>query len=174
MARSRAILIEIWNDPHFQEYTIPEKLVFLFLFTNDKATQSGVYQLTYKDVFDKTGVSKNDVKEIITKSFLKKVVYDQKNSIIGVNIYLRHNSVNKNPCNVVAGVVNDYKTTKRSTVWEGYWNHNGYLIEELVKKSKSLQNKLAEGKIVLPKPLIKAWPTLDQYINKTRVRVAQG
>ncbi len=173
MAKKRPILIQIWNDPHFQEYNISEKLVFVFLFTNDKATQSGVYQLTYKDVFDKTGVSKNDVKEIITKSFQEKVAYDSKNSIIWVKNYLRHNSVNKNPCNVISGVVNDYKTTKRSTVWDGYWDHNGYLIEELVKKSKSLQNKLAEGKILLPEPLIKTWPTLDQYINKTSLRVAQ-
>jgi len=171
MARSRAILIQIWNDPHFQEYTITEKLVFLFLFTNEKATQSGVYQLTYKDIFDKTGVSKSDVKEIITNH--KKIVYDPKNHIIWVKNYLKHNSVNKNPCNVVSAVVNDYKTTKRSPVWDGYWEHNGNLIEELIKKSASLQKKLADGKIVLPKPLIKAWPTLDQYINKTNLRVAQ-
>ncbi len=171
MAKVRPILIQIWSDPDFQDYNIQEKLVFIFIFTNDIATQSGVYQLTFKDIFDKTGVSKKDVKEIITKSFQKKVVYDSKNSVIWVKNYLRHNSINKNPCNVIRSVLNDYKATKRSHVWNGYWEHNGHLIEELIKKSCSLQKKLKDTKIILPESLIKSWPTLDQYISKTSLRV---
>ncbi len=173
MARSRPILIQIWNDPDFQEYNIQEKLVFIFIFTNEIATQSGVYQLTFKDVFDKTGVSKNDSKEIIIKSFQKKVVYDQRNSIIWVKNYLRHNCINKNPCNVIRSILIDYKATKRSSAWKGYWEYNGDLIESLVKKSCSLQKKLSDGKIVLPDSLIKTCSSLDQYINKTSLRVAQ-
>ena len=48
----------------------------------------------------------------------------------------------------------------------------GDLIEELVKKSNSLQRKLADGKIIMPDSLIKALPTLDQYIGKPSLRVA--
>lgn len=173
MAKVRPILIQIWNDPDFQEYTVSEKLVFIFIFTNDITTESGVYQLTYKDVFDKTGVPKSEVKKAILETFSKKVAYDTKNSIIWVKNYLRHNCINKNPCNVIRSVLNNFKATKRSPVWDEYWKYNGVLIEELVKKSNSLQHKLADGKIILPDSLIKALPTLDQYIDKPSLRVAE-
>ncbi len=172
MAKVRPILIQIWNDPDFQEYNIQEKLVFIFIFTNDLASESGVYQLTYKDVFDKTGVSKKEVKEIITKSFLEKAIYDPTNSFIWVKNFLKHKCVG-NPCNVIQSILNDYKATKRSPVWDGYWEYNGDLIEELIKKSKSLQWKLADGKILLPDSLIKALPSLKQYIGKCSLRVAE-
>ena len=173
MAKVRPILIQIWEDPDFQEFSIQEKLIFIFIFTNDKVTQSGVYQLTYKDVFDKTGVSKVEVKKAILETFSRKVVYDPKNSLIWVKNYLRHNSTSKNPCNVMRSVLNSYKSTKRSDIWGGYWEYNGELIDGLIKKSKSLQRKLADGKIILPESLIKSLPTLEQYISKCSLRVAE-
>jgi len=170
MAKVRPILIQIWDDPDFQEYSKEEKLVFIFLFTNKKASESGVYQLTYKDVFDNTGVPKSEVKKIIHESFAKKTVYDSKNSFIWVKNFLKHNCVG-NPCNVIQSILNDYKATKRSPVWDGYWEYNRELIEELVKKSKSLQRKLSDGKILLPETIIKTLPNLAQYIDKPLLRV---
>lgn len=172
MAKVRPILIQIWNDPHFQEYSISEKLVFVFLFTNDFATESGVYQLTFKNILDGTGVSRKEISEAILNTFRKKVVYDSKNSIIWVKNFLKHNCIG-NPCNVIRSILIDYKSTKRSSAWEGYWEYNGHLIEGLIKKSDSLQKNLIDGKIVLPEPLIKAWPSLGQYMGKCSLRVAE-
>lgn len=172
MAKVRPILIQIWEDEDFQNYTVTEKLLFISLFTNKNVTESGVYHITFKTIKNLTDIPLIDVKKTILETFSKKVVYDPKNSLIWVKNFLKHNCVG-NPCNVVRSILIDYKATKRSIVWDGYWEYNGYLIEELVEKSKSLQKKLAEANIILPEPLIKSLPSLSQYIAKCSLRVAE-
>lgn len=172
MAKVRPILIQIWEDEDFQNYTVTEKLLFISLFTNKNVTESGVYHITFKTIKNLTDIPIRDVKKVILETFSEKVVYDPQNSVIWVKNFLKHNCVG-NPCNVIRSILNDYKATKRSIVWDGYWKFNGYLIEEMVEKSKSLQNKLADGNIVLPVILIKSLPILDQYIGKCSLRVAE-
>ena len=172
MAKVRPILIQIWEDEDFQNYTVTEKLLFISLFTNKNVTESGVYHITFKTIKNLTDIPIKDVKKAILETFTEKVVYDSKNSLIWVKNFLKHNCVG-NPCNVVRSILIDYKATKRSIVWDGYWEFNGHLIEELIKKSASLQNKLAESKIIFPEQLIKTWPTLEQYINKASLTLAQ-
>ena len=172
MAKVRPILIQIWEDEDFQNYTVTEKLLFISLFTNKNVTESGVYHITFKTIRNLTDVPIKDVKKSVLETFSKKVVYDSQNSLIWIKNFLKHNCVG-NPCNVVRSILIDYKATKRSNVWDGYWEHNGYLIEELVEKSKSLQDKLLAAKIVLPEVLIKSCPILEQYINKASLTLAQ-
>lgn len=172
MAKVRPILIQIWEDKDFQNFTVSEKLIFISLFTNKDVSESGVYYVTFKTITNLTDVPTSEVKKAILETFSKKIVYDSKNSFIWVKNFLKHNCVG-NPCNVIQSILNDYKATKRSPVWDGYWEYNQDLIEGLVKKSKSLQRKLADGKILLPDSLIKSLPSVGQYIGKCSLRVAE-
>ena len=173
MAKVRPILIQIWEDKDFQNFTVPEKLIFISLFTNKDVSESGVYYVTFKTIKNLIDVPTLEVKKAILETFSEKIVYDPKNSFIWVKNFLKHNCVG-NPCNVIQSILNDYKATKRSSVWDGYWEYNGDLIEELIKKSNSLQRKLVDGKIILPDSSIKSLPNLKQYIDKCSLRVAEG
>ena len=148
MANYRPILVQIWKDPHFQEFTISEKLIFIYLFTNESVTESGVYRLTFKTITDMTDVKKSKVEEAILETFKKRIAYDPENSMIWVKNFLRYNGHGK-PNLLVRSILNDYKVSKKSNVWEGYWEHNSDCIEKLINKSAGLQRDIIDRLIVI-------------------------
>lgn len=51
MAKYRSVQIKFWEDPKVVEEMTPEdKLFFLFLLTNPKTTQIGIYSITKKEM----------------------------------------------------------------------------------------------------------------------------
>ena len=169
MAIYRPIFTQIWNDPDFQKFTESEKIVFMCLFTCDLTTESGVYVTTFQTIAGKTNIPEEKVEHAIIDIFQnqqEKVVYDPQNSIIWVKNFLKHNG-HMSPHNLIVSILNDYQDTRKSNVWDGFWEYNSGILGAVIKKSKKLQREIAEGEIALPDGAIKTCARLIQDLVKT-------
>jgi len=170
MANYRPILVQIWKDPDFQEFTISEKLIFIYLFTNESVSESGVYRLTFKTIKNITDVPIPTIERAITETFKKRIVYDQENSIIWVKNFLRYNGHGK-PTLLIRSILNDYKASKKSNVWGGYWEYNCDPIEKLIIKSAGLQREIIDRFIVFPEETISYLPKVSQLLGNSKLSV---
>ena len=87
MALFRKIHVTFWDDPFIEKLTPEERYFYLFLMTNPKATECGIYEITKKKMTDLTGYNLETIEKLL-KRFVdyEKVVYnDATNEIALVN-----------------------------------------------------------------------------------------
>ncbi|MFK5981429.1 MAG: hypothetical protein QM499_00830 [Flavobacteriaceae bacterium] len=95
MAKLRSLNTEIWSDTWFENLNPTEKLLFIYLITNNKTNMLGIYEASIKRISFDTGIEK----EMVSKALegferVKKVKYKE-NHIILIN-YLKHQNYNPN------------------------------------------------------------------------------
>lgn len=94
----RNIDVDFWQDDYILNLDTDEKLFYLYLLTNGKTTQIGVYPLVMKVIIFETGYS-----EKVINSFMDKLTKDGKitRNIDTKEIYLtnwyKYNYINKSP-----------------------------------------------------------------------------
>jgi hypothetical protein len=95
MSKLRSVSTAFWSDPFIEDLTPSEKLLFLYLITNDKTNMLGIYEVSIKKISFDTGLNK-DIIEKSLKEFerLSKVKY-VKNHIVLVN-FMKHQNYNTN------------------------------------------------------------------------------
>lgn len=95
MAKLRSVSTSFWSDPFIEELTPIEKLLFLYLITNEKTNMLGVYEASNKKISFETGIElymvSNALKRFETLGKVKRIG----NWIILVN-FLKHQSFNTN------------------------------------------------------------------------------
>lgn len=67
MANYRQIHTQIWRDNWFLDLEPDEKLLFIYLFSNDNSNLAGLYELHEKIIALETGLAKSRIDEIIAK-----------------------------------------------------------------------------------------------------------
>lgn len=68
MAKYRSVQTEFWEDPRVIEEMTPEdKLFYLYLLTNPKTTQIGIYQITKKQMAFELGYSLESVNALMDR-----------------------------------------------------------------------------------------------------------
>ena len=92
----RQIHTQIWKDDWFMELEADEKLLFIYLFSNENTTLAGIYKLNLKVAAFETGLPIERIKVII-ESFARagKVVYAS--GIIWVVNLMRYNATSQSP-----------------------------------------------------------------------------
>jgi len=65
MAIYRQFHMDFWDDPHVSEYSPLKKLLFAFLFTNRLTSESGIYEISIKQISDGTGIPKQTVCKLL-------------------------------------------------------------------------------------------------------------
>lgn len=75
MANYRQIHVSIWKDEWFLELAPDEKLFFVYLFSNELASLSGIYKLPLRVMAFETGLSLDFVKAALHKFELADKVY---------------------------------------------------------------------------------------------------
>jgi hypothetical protein len=95
MSKLRSVSTAFWSDPFIEELTPSQKLLFLYLITNEKTNMLGVYESSVKKISFETGIKKDDIEKAL-KEFekLKKVSY-KNNYVILIN-YMKHQNFNTN------------------------------------------------------------------------------
>lgn len=85
MAIFRKIHVTFWDDPFVETLTPEEKYFYLFLMTNPKVTECGIYELTKKKMRDWTGYNEETVEKLL-KRFIdyKKVAYNEETKEIAL------------------------------------------------------------------------------------------
>jgi len=92
MALYRQIHTKIWADDWFEELDPPDKLLFIYLFSNQQTSPSGIYRITTKRIAFETGLSQDHILNVFgTFDDVGKVLYDEEHHVIWVKNLRRYN-----------------------------------------------------------------------------------
>jgi len=92
MATYRKLHTTFWTDPFVESLTQEQKLFYLYLITNTKTKQSGIYEITKKYMAFETGFSVKEITELITH-FVNdgKILYSERTNEIAIVNCVKHN-----------------------------------------------------------------------------------
>ncbi|MCB2359437.1 replication protein [Clostridium estertheticum] len=119
MAVYRQVQITFWQDPFVLELLPEEKYFYLYLLTNSKTTQSGIYEISEMIIKLETGLEKEKVKELLSKFVeYKKIKYDQGTKEIFILNWLKFNPIRN--INVEKCVLKELKFVKSENFIKGF------------------------------------------------------
>ena len=113
MAKYRQIHTEFWSDSYVLDLTPEEKYFYLYLMTNNRTTQCGVYEISKRTIETDTGYNRETVEKLI-KRFCdyKKILYcDDTKELMLIN-WIKYNLPNSH--NVIKCVQNELLKVKNS------------------------------------------------------------
>lgn len=92
MATYRKLHTTFWTDPFVENLTQEQKLFYLYLITNTKTKQSGIYEITKKYMAFETGFSIKEITELINY-FVNdgKILYSETTNEIAIVNWVKHN-----------------------------------------------------------------------------------
>lgn len=67
MSKTRYIKTDFWSDSFIETLDPVEKLLFIYLFTNDRLDLCGIYEISLRKVSFETGINEERVQKIISK-----------------------------------------------------------------------------------------------------------
>jgi hypothetical protein len=67
MSVQRYISSSFWSDDWVDSLSVQEKLIYMYLLTNENTTVAGVYKITVKRIKDDTGISREEVVAALDK-----------------------------------------------------------------------------------------------------------
>ena len=117
MAGYRPIYKRIWNDPDFLELNKDEKLLFIYLCTNDATSQSGIFPMSPRTAANETGIPIDYVAERFSTGFYKNVVYDKEHKLIFVKKLRRHSVSGGRPELLIKSIQKDLSNYPSDLLW---------------------------------------------------------
>jgi hypothetical protein len=97
MAVYRQVQITYWQDKFVLKLTPEEKFFYLYLLTNSKTKQCGIYELPIEIVQVETGYNRETIIKLIQKFIeYKKIKYDWEHEEIIIFNWLKHNPIKDN------------------------------------------------------------------------------
>ena len=92
MAIFRKIHTSFWGDSFIQDLTPEQKYFFLYLLTNDKTKQCGIYEITLRQMCYDTGYNDETVKKLLDFFISKgKIRYSEKSKEVALSNWLKYN-----------------------------------------------------------------------------------
>ncbi len=115
MAVYRNVHISFWQDPFVLKLTPEEKYFYLYLMTNSKTTQCGIYEIPKSIMNFETGYNLETVDKLL-KKFIKygKIIYDETTNEVMLVNWLKYN-YSKSP-KVVTCINKEIKNVKSNTL----------------------------------------------------------
>lgn len=94
MAKFRQVHVEFWQDGFVLDLTPEEKYFFLYLMTNSKTSQCGIYELPLRIIETETGYNRETVEKLL-KRFIDygKIKYNAKTKEIMILNWLKYNRI---------------------------------------------------------------------------------
>jgi hypothetical protein len=84
----RSIDTAIWSDSWFQELTPPQKLLFIYLWTNPRCSSAGIYEVSVRSISFDIGLPQEVIPELL-EGLSPKVCWYPQHSLIWVKNFLR-------------------------------------------------------------------------------------
>lgn len=95
MAEYRQVHCSFWDDAFVLRLTPEEKYFYLYLMTNPKTSQCGVYEIAVRVIEFHTGYNSETVSKLIQKfEEYKKIVYDRNTEEVMLINWMQHNWIN--------------------------------------------------------------------------------
>lgn len=92
MAIFRKIHVQFWSDVFIQSLTPEQKFFFLYLLTNERTKQCGVYEITTRQISYDTGYNVETVNKLI--SFFEdasKILFSRETNEVGIKNWNKYN-----------------------------------------------------------------------------------
>jgi len=67
MSVQRYISSSFWSDDWVDSLSVPEKLIYMYLLTNESTNVAGVYRITIKRIKDDTGIARDEISAALEK-----------------------------------------------------------------------------------------------------------
>lgn len=92
MATSRFLHTDFWKDDFFMELTPEDKYFYIYILTNDRCSQCGIYHFGVKFAAVELGYSEDTVKTLLNR-FVKhgKILYNEKNGEVMIINWYKYN-----------------------------------------------------------------------------------
>ena len=95
MSKLRSVSTAFWSDPFVEELTPTEKLLFLYLVTNEKTNMLGIYEASISKMSFETGIDKKTLSKALERfETVGKVKYI--NNFVFLTNYIKHQNFNPN------------------------------------------------------------------------------
>src|SRR5690606_31192600 len=95
MAKYRQIHVEFWQDSFVLDLTPEEKYFYLYLMTNNKTTQCGIYELPKRVIEMHTGYNRETVEKLLQRFIdYGKVAYEDHTKEIMMVNWAKYNFIN--------------------------------------------------------------------------------
>ena len=93
MATYRKVHTSYWTDPFVENLTQEQKLFYLYLITNTKTKQSGIYEISKKYMAYETGFSIGEITNLINYFVeVNKIYYSENTNEIAIVNWVKHNN----------------------------------------------------------------------------------
>jgi len=165
MAKYRPIYTIIWKDPDFEKYRPQQKLLFLYLCTNESTTESGIYPITIKTISNETGIPSATVSKLLANS-LKNIAYDFANSFVFVKKFLKYNGGGR-PDLLKKAIEKNYKL-HRTILWNEFIKIYPEYSENLDTVNDSISNTNTNTNSISIDPLANGLETVANKEKKKR------
>lgn len=94
MAVYRNIHIDYWQDGFVLDLTPEEKYFYIYLMTNSKTSQCGIYELPKRIIETETGYNRETVDKLIKRfEEYEKIVYCEDSKELFIKNWIKHNKV---------------------------------------------------------------------------------
>ncbi len=142
MAVFRQIQINFWQDSFILELTPEEKYFYLYLMTNSKTSQCGIYEIPIQIIEIETGYNRDTVIKLLVRfSEYKKIIYDKETKEIYIINWLKHNNP-KSPKikTCVEKEIKSIKSTKILNLLKLESNKHNYNLQIDTKEEENNEN----------------------------------
>ncbi len=139
MAKYRQFYPKFWKDQDVQLMSPEDKLILIYLFTNESLTDSGIYAVTIKTISSETGLDYKVVEKTLGNGCLRNIAYDKENCYVFVRKFRKYN-LGGNPKWIEQGIQNEYRISQHTHLWD-----------EFIKEYPQYKNVLKAETIVKPK-----------------------
>lgn len=95
MSKLRSVSTSVWSDVWFEDLNPNQKLIWLYLITNEKTNMLGIYEVSLKKISFETGVNKSEIEKALNEFKKTGRVKYEHNHIILVK-FLKHQNFNTN------------------------------------------------------------------------------
>jgi len=95
MSKLRSVSTSFWSDPYIEDLEPEQKLLFVYLVTNEKTNMLGIYESSIKKMSFETSVEKKEIEKTLKKFQNDGKVKYQNNYVILIN-YMKHQNYNTN------------------------------------------------------------------------------
>ncbi|TCJ04879.1 DnaD domain-containing protein [Cytobacillus praedii] len=94
MAKYRQVHVEFWQDGFVLDLTPEEKYFYIYLMTNSKTSQCGIYELPKRIIETETGYNRETVEKLL-KRFIDygKILYCDKSKEIMIINWIKYNGI---------------------------------------------------------------------------------
>ena len=133
MSKYKPLYSNLWNDPDFEKYTPQEKLIYIFLITNQAVEKSGIYKITIKQISFYTDCNKSIINDFINKLINdNKIKYDFEKGVIFIkNVFKFQKGMIKNKKIMFISLLKNYQMVK-TDFWQEFFDL--YINDEVINE----------------------------------------